>query len=38
MLEPSDARVIRIVQPLGDDPLKVMFAHQLEEIAPPARD
>ena len=37
-LEPSNARVIRIVQPLGDNPLEVMFAHQLEEFAPPARD
>ena len=30
--EPADARVVRIIKPLCDDPLEVVGVHELEEL------
>ena len=35
---PFDARVIRIGEPLGDDPLEIVRALQVKELAAPLRD
>jgi hypothetical protein len=37
-LEPSHPRLVRIVQALRDDPLKIVRAHQIEEFASLACD
>ena len=36
--EPSDAGVVRIGEPLGDNSLEVVSSHKLEELSSPALD